>query len=86
MKNETLEEAAERYSEDFDLSFYDTIEEIPVKQMGKKDFIEGAKWQEKRMYSEDDMIKFGYLISDHYRTKILPKKSIPELFEQFKKK
>jgi hypothetical protein len=30
-KQETLEEAAEEYVQDFDLSFYDTVEEIPVK-------------------------------------------------------
>jgi hypothetical protein len=45
---ETLEEAAEKYVEDFDLSFYDTVEEIPVKEIGKKDFINGAKWQQNK--------------------------------------
>jgi DNA polymerase IIIc chi subunit len=52
---ETIEEAANKYVEDFELSFYDTVEEIPIKEFGKKDFIEGAKWQQKRMYSEEDM-------------------------------
>jgi len=56
-KQETLEEAANKYVEDFDLSFYDTVEAIPVKELGKKDFIEGAKWQAERMYSEEDMRK-----------------------------
>jgi hypothetical protein len=49
-KQETLEEAAEKYVEDFELSFYNTIEEIPVKEMAKKDFIEGAKCQAERMF------------------------------------
>jgi hypothetical protein len=44
-KAETIEEAAEKYVEGFDLSFYDTIEEIPIKEFGKQDFIAGAKWQ-----------------------------------------
>ena len=51
MKNkETLEEAAEKYVKDFDLSFYDTVEEIPVKEIAKKDFIEGAKSNAARDY------------------------------------
>ena len=54
-KQETLEEAANKYVEDFDLSFYDTVEAIPVKELGKKDFIEGAKWQAERMYSEEEI-------------------------------
>lgn len=52
-KQETLEEAAESYIKDFDLSFYDTVEEIPVKEFGKKDFIEGAKWMQERMVSKE---------------------------------
>jgi hypothetical protein len=66
LKQETLEEAAEKYVEDFDLSFYDTVEEIPVKELGKKDFIEGAKWQSERMYSEEDMINFSEWVSIQY--------------------
>ena len=54
-KQETLEEAANKYVDDFELSFYDTVEEIPVKELGKKDFIEGAKWQADRMYSEEEI-------------------------------
>jgi hypothetical protein len=45
MKQETLEEAAERYiAEDNYNRYYN-------------DFIEGAKWQQERMYSEEDMSK-----------------------------
>jgi hypothetical protein len=54
-KQEKIEEAAEKYVEDFDLSFYDTVEEIPVKEIAKNDFISGAKWMEKRMYSEEEV-------------------------------
>lgn len=45
---ETVEAAAERYVEDFDLSFYDTVKEIPVKERGKKDFIAGANWHKEQ--------------------------------------
>jgi hypothetical protein len=55
-KQEKIEEAAEKYVEDFDLSFYDTVEEIPVKEIAKNDFISGAKWMEKRMYSEGEVL------------------------------
>ena len=45
MNKETLEEAAERFS-------------IDIREENYKDgFIEGAKWQQERMYSEEDMRK-----------------------------
>ena len=49
MEKETLEEASERVA-------YDSTEEnkgFPSMKM----FIEGAKWQQERMYSEEDMGK-----------------------------
>jgi len=54
-KQETLEEAAEKYVEDFDLSFYDTVDQIPIKEFATKDFIEGAKWMQEKSYSEEDL-------------------------------
>ena len=47
MKQETLEEAAEKYAEAFDNRFWVSAT-----------FKEGAKWQAERSYSEEDMIKF----------------------------
>ncbi|MEI6882223.1 MAG: hypothetical protein WCK82_12950 [Bacteroidota bacterium] len=82
MKQETLEEAANKYVEDFELSFYDTVEEIPVKEIAKKDFIEGAKWQAERMYSEEDLLsafEAGMMFIGE------DKGSFREWFEQFKK-
>jgi hypothetical protein len=38
-----LNKEAENYAKGFELSFYDTIEEVPVEKMAIKDFIEGAK-------------------------------------------
>jgi hypothetical protein len=97
-KQETLEEAANKYVEDFELSFYDTVEEIPVKEIAKKDFIQGAKWQQERMYSEEEVkeiIKLsceeGMLIQRTINDKVkIPYMRIKDfaikMFTQFKKK
>jgi hypothetical protein len=69
---ETLEEAAERIYDDnlFDYEKY------------RYGFIEGAKWQAERMYSEEDMKQFGLYLGDNLKK--LKNKSIDEIFEQFK--
>ena len=72
MEQETLEEAAERYIvEDNNNRYYN-------------DFIEGAKWQQERSYSEEDMIAFGECIFKH--SLLTHTKGVKSLFEQFKKK
>jgi hypothetical protein len=48
MKQETLEEAAESYVKDSSHELY---------QLRKQCFMDGAKWQQERMYSEEDMRK-----------------------------
>jgi hypothetical protein len=69
MEKETLEEAAEQYWE---------------KQPYNKDaFKEGAKWQQERMYSEEDLsgaFEAGMMFIGE------DKGSFKEWFEQFKKK
>ena len=45
---ETLEEAAEKYAKQFD---YAEDSSPPI------DFVEGAKWQAKRMYSEEEVLE-----------------------------
>jgi hypothetical protein len=78
MKNkETLEEAAEKYW---------------VKQPYNEDaFIDGAKWQQERMYSEEEVRELLIQRCKHFGTslspfdKILLKQDL-EWFEQFKKK
>jgi hypothetical protein len=83
MKQETIEEAAEKYC---------LINNIPTDQMIVKNnrscefetpvtmFIKGAKWQAKRMYSE----VFEWLANkDYLSDKVEP---IQKEFEQFKKK
>jgi hypothetical protein len=87
-KQETLEEVAEsRYGTDMDSirgsNVYDLNTDL------KRGFIEGAKWQQKRMYSEEECYRFlhdlmtdiklqGLIITDDIDLK--------KWFEQFKKK
>ena len=85
MKNkETLEEAAEKYC---------LINNIPIDQMIVKTdrscefetpitmFIEGAKWQAERMYSEEEVIK---IVEKSRETGLTAEYLL--LTEQFKKK
>ncbi len=78
MKQETLEEAAERYVENY---------KWEEEQDPWFDFMEGAKWQAERMYSEEDMRKAiltSFLLGvdrGNYSKELEDK-----LIEQFKKK
>ena len=74
MKQETLEEAAEQFTPKSDKW---TIKEI---------FIEGAKWQQERSYSEEDMREAfldGWVERDG---KLTFSKAIKKWFEEFKNK
>jgi hypothetical protein len=70
---ETLEEAAEKYDEN-----------DPNDEYGKsyRAFIEGAKWQQERSYSEEEVIQL--LIK--FNQEIQEVENVREWFEQFKKK
>ena len=74
MKQETLEEAAERYAEE-----HKWEEQDPW-----FDFMEGAKWQQERMYSEEEVIAFGEFIFKH--SLLTHTRGVKSLFEQFKNK
>ncbi len=76
-KQETLEEAAERLYPTVGLiGEYRKLELNVPKNEG---FIEGAKWQAERMYSEQEVYNLLY--------KLLPdKQELDEWFSQFKKK
>ena len=78
MKQETLEEAASRL-------LYNKYPYHPPQDSGywKDMFIEGAKWQQERMYSEEDMIAFALFLEIHLPMK--PRKTHHQLLEQFKK-
>jgi hypothetical protein len=57
MEKETLEEAAEKYTEKL---YYkvNSIDEFNGEPLGVHNaFIEGAKWQQERMYSEEEVLK-----------------------------
>jgi hypothetical protein len=81
---ETLEEAADLWS-------IDTDNIHPADSyIAKKGFISGAKWQAKRMYSEEDMKECwyaacAYSIGSHKEFK-QTHPNFKEWFEQFKKK
>ena len=70
---ETLQEAAEKYWS---------------KQPYNEDaFIEGAKWQQERMYSEEEVYQLLYDLSAQVlNNKISTPKLLEKWFEQFKKK
>ena len=87
-KQETLEEAAESYVKDSSHELY---------QLRKQCFMDGAKWQQKRMYSEEDMINFSEWVSIQYPNQrrflttndkigfYTTKELLGKWFEQFKK-
>jgi len=85
MKQETLEEAAERYSNDWErITGLDYSEELP-EEINKIDFINGAKWQEERSYSEEEVIDLLQEMND-YPTIFEGRIDIKEWFDRNKKK
>ena len=72
-KQETLEEAAENFSNNTRFRNYKTF------------FCEGAKWQAERMYSEEEVKEMLFHRETHYM-KTAHHLHINEWFEQFKKK
>ena len=92
MEKETLEEAAERYANDWE-EIHPTLdsEDMTPIAVSKIDFISGANWQVERMYSEADKImKF---LDTEVELKLSDIKTIERIkwyfetyFEQFKKK
>ena len=75
-KQETLEEAAERYTkEEIGLGFYPDIEIA---------FEKGAKWQQERSYSEEEVLEL--ILKSKIETSNLYYEGMKEWFEQYKKK
>lgn len=74
-KQETLEEAAER--------LYPHCGNA-LREMAKETFINGAKWQQERSYSEEEVY---HILCEHTAFLFAEGKStLTEWFEQFKKK
>ena len=76
MKKETLEEAAENAKKRY-------INET-AKAIAHTEFINGAKWQAERMYSEEDLRK-SFHVGRLYQGREADT-TFNEWFEQFKKK
>jgi hypothetical protein len=77
-KQEKLEEAAENYAKGW------------ASNSDKEAFIDGAKWQAERMYSESQVIillnKFGSKVYSDYTRNETMEDFTEEWFEQLKKK
>lgn len=94
-KQETLEEAAERfYPINSNSSAMEMLDRHQLNNSYKQEgFIAGANWQSERMYSEEDIDILSELIKDNQRkwerfdNKLIKEKpkSFDEIFEQLKK-
>jgi hypothetical protein len=87
-KQETLEEAAEKYA-DFSNDYVPLAFAFGNKfnETTKRDFIEGAKWQEERMYSEEEVYNLLCIIPNFFKMTIPQQiQARKDWFEQFKKK
>jgi hypothetical protein len=96
-KQETLEEAADTYAKK---QYGNSCGAREERKICKEDFIEGAKWQQERSYSEEEFLCFSewvssedwvYLPSKGYwvneeQEELEQKFTTKQLFEQFKKK
>jgi hypothetical protein len=73
----TLEEAAERYDKKYIEYVYDA-------------FIEGAKWQQERMYSEEEIIDMMFELLNQKKEECCITNTrdsiVRKVFKQFKKK
>ena len=77
LKQETLEEAGREYYKRGQLGFEKASDT-------ERAFLNGAKWQQERSYSEEDMIEFGKFIFKN--TLLVNVKGVEGILEQFKKK
>ena len=76
------------------LKDYETLEEAadnwvrqPIIGTKRESFIEGAKWQAKKMYSEEEVISILYSFHKENNSRVVFSLSgITKWFEQFKKK
>ena len=88
-KEETIEEFIKEASEYYAHNYFNMHETNHYKAL-KQGFEEGAKWQAKRMHSEEDMIEFAiwlYLEIGISKNKERSSKELfDEWFEKFKKK
>jgi hypothetical protein len=87
-KQETLEQAAEKYSENWEEITGLDYENVVPSEVNKLDFINGAKWQQeqnKKLYSEEEV----HDIIESYQNNVENNPvhiTYDKWFEQFKKK
>ena len=74
--NQALKDAFEKYSE--------YLEDYENKDTYEHGFKDGAKWMQKRSYSEEEVIAFGEFIFKH--SLLTHTRGVKSLFEQFKNK
>jgi len=82
----TLEEVAENYGWRIKTNtFSDPVKANELANSAKQDFINGAKWQQERSYSEEEVIDLLYkrsIYQDHFESDA----EVREWFNKFKKK
>ena len=86
-KQEILEEAAEKYSENWEEITGLDYENVVPSEVNKLDFINGAKWQQeqnKNLYSEEEVLEIIDLLFHRYASSF--RIDAKEYFLQFKKK
>jgi hypothetical protein len=85
MKQETLEEAAEKYLQEWRLVNNIHLSNVIHAERCKNDFIAGAKWQAERMFREEEVLK---LVDGAFRMYASSHRHDAKewLVEQFKKK
>lgn len=83
MSKETLEEAAEKYNDDFQIKGGSKAPHIKNVHI-MNHFIAGAKWQQEKMYSEEEVKQIIDATLIEYSDFVLA--DVPEWFKQFKKK
>ena len=85
-KHETLEEIAKNYGWRVKRNtFSDAVKANELADSAKQDFIEGAKWQQERMSSEEEVLEIVQTFNDVCERPNKPHQ-IKNWFEQFKKK
>jgi hypothetical protein len=79
----TLEEAAVKIypNNEYEDELYCDIGEVY-----REKFVEGAKWQQERMYSEEEVLDLLVEFTDSRGKDFITFKDIQEWFKQFKKK
>jgi hypothetical protein len=103
MEKETIEEAAKSKAFEFSVDYKPWETDLDYREYAEygfeKGFITGAKWQQERMYSEEDMIEFAEFVATypdknknvngqilHAKSKYDGAERTIDLLEQFKKK